>query len=295
MSAYIPTFKDGSVVGHFSNNNTYKSYSSSDHRYVNETGDVMQGTLDMNNNTIKNVPQPVTNTDVTNKGFCDQRYLNVSADKMIGTLDMNNQRLINIPNPVNENDASNKKYCDKLINRIKELEEKIKELEEKIKTTEKELEEKIKTTEKDVDNIKTISNVNYTQFGELKTSYQGLFLKFEKLPSLYSIDYDIQRKTLKTKIGSRNPMQVTSKTNAFDSYQIKFIDNAVILKAYFIYSDGYTIDECVEIEKIFGFRQTIEFRKENERDITISYSTTNKVTNLSLKIMLLRIIVLVSK
>ena len=136
----------------------------------------MQGTLDMNNNKIKNVPQPVNNTDVTNKGFCDQRYLNVSADKMMGTLDLNNQSLINIPNPVNENDASNKKYCDKLISRIKELEEKIKELEEKIKTTEKELEEKIKTTEKDVDNIKTISNVNYTQFGELKTSYQGLFL-----------------------------------------------------------------------------------------------------------------------
>ena len=47
------------------------------------------------------------------------------------------------------------------------------------------------------------------------------------------------------------------------------IFNYATFSAYFIYSDGYTIDVCVEIEKISGFQQTIEFRKENEMENTL--------------------------
>ena len=110
MSAYVPTFVDGSFIGTLTRSLT----NSNDYKYVNEYGDMMHGTLNMNNQRLINVSNPENNNDVTNKEFCDKSYMNVNGDKMYGTLDMNNHRLINVMKPENNNDVTNKQYCDNL-------------------------------------------------------------------------------------------------------------------------------------------------------------------------------------
>ena len=57
-------------------------------RYVNVSGDVMNGGLDMAENTITRLPAPSGTAQPTPKGYADDRYVNAGGDTMTGVLDM---------------------------------------------------------------------------------------------------------------------------------------------------------------------------------------------------------------
>ena len=101
-----------------------------DIHYVNQTGDTMQGDLDMNNNKLKNammenckcIPDMVTlmsDYSIVNKAYLDARlqgldaiYVNETGDTMEGDIDMGRHRLTNLKDPTNPADAANKRYVD---------------------------------------------------------------------------------------------------------------------------------------------------------------------------------------
>ena len=68
-------------------------------QYVNETGDVMRGNLDMNNYKIQNIPEPTNESDATNVSYCDKMYINAAGDKMLGDLDLCLNSIINVSAP----------------------------------------------------------------------------------------------------------------------------------------------------------------------------------------------------
>ena len=83
----------------------------------------MTGDLDVNNNKIINLANPVNNNDGVNKTYLVIRlntkvnsssmgnYLKKDGSvQMTGNLNMNNNTITNIANPVNDNDAVNKTY-----------------------------------------------------------------------------------------------------------------------------------------------------------------------------------------
>ena len=86
----------------------------------------MQGTLQMNNNRITNLPDPQLNDEAATKNYVVSliNYLpNLYLDrkgslKMIGNLQMNDNRITGLTNPPNSDDeATNKKYVDENISK----------------------------------------------------------------------------------------------------------------------------------------------------------------------------------
>ena len=80
--------------------------------------------INMNDNKIKNVGDPLAAKDASNKRYVDvvgSNYLKKDGtSSMGGNLKMEDHRIINLADPVNIQDAANKKYVD---NKIKESEE----------------------------------------------------------------------------------------------------------------------------------------------------------------------------
>jgi hypothetical protein len=86
-----------------------------DQRYVNITGDTMNGVLNMGNNNIINVVDPVNNQDAATKAYVDSgdtTKVSKSGDTMNGVLNMGNNNIINVVDPVNNQDAATKAYVD---------------------------------------------------------------------------------------------------------------------------------------------------------------------------------------
>ena len=80
--------------------------------------------INMNDNKIKNVGDPLSDKDASNKRYVDivgSNYLKKDGtSSMSGNLKMQDHRIIYLADPVNIQDAANKKYVD---NKIKESEE----------------------------------------------------------------------------------------------------------------------------------------------------------------------------
>ena len=85
-----------------------------DIHYVNQTGDTLQGDLDVSNNKIKNamledckcVPTLMDNYSLVYKAYLDARlkgldaiYVNETGDTMEGNIDMGRHKLTNLKNP----------------------------------------------------------------------------------------------------------------------------------------------------------------------------------------------------
>ena len=89
---------------------------------VSKAGDTMSGNLDMQQNTVTNVKDPVSDTDVVtlgyfnaNKGDTSGQYLPTAGGTMGGNIDMTGNKIVNVPNPSAGTDASNKQYVDNQI------------------------------------------------------------------------------------------------------------------------------------------------------------------------------------
>ena len=108
--------KDTGVSLTYINNNYIRS----------DGGNPVTGSIDMRDNTLYNVSDPVNPQDVATKEYTD----NITGVKWVkrkqdGTyaikkdLDMNEKRLMNIPPPVEDADAVNKIYADTLSDETK--------------------------------------------------------------------------------------------------------------------------------------------------------------------------------
>src|SRR5579872_4285585 len=87
---------------------------------VDIAGDKMTGNLDMNNNRLTNVGNPIDYHDSVTKHYFDlvidpinrnvKSKVNVEGDSMLGELDMNWYAVTNVKFPLNSCDAANKLY-----------------------------------------------------------------------------------------------------------------------------------------------------------------------------------------
>ena len=87
---------------------------------VDKAGDKMTGNLDMNNNRLTNIRNPVDNQDSVTKDYLDiitksinrsvQLKVNADGDSMRGNLDMDWHTVTNVKFPLNSCDAANKLY-----------------------------------------------------------------------------------------------------------------------------------------------------------------------------------------
>ena len=87
---------------------------------VDKAGDIMTGNLDMNNNRLINIENPIDNQDCVTKDYFDsitrpinrivQLKVNVDGDTMHGNLNMDWHTLSNVKFPLNSCDATNKLY-----------------------------------------------------------------------------------------------------------------------------------------------------------------------------------------
>ena len=89
---------------------------------VNKAGDTMAGNLDMQQNTVTNVKDPVSDSDVVtlgyfnaNKGDTSGKYLPTAGGTMGGNIDMTGNKIVNVSNPSSDTDVSNKQYVDNQI------------------------------------------------------------------------------------------------------------------------------------------------------------------------------------
>ena len=91
-----------------------------DDRFLNQNeADKLMFDLDVNNNTLKNLKEPVANKDAVTKSYCDSNkadltpYLKKDGSVLLtGNLDLNSNKIENLGNPINFADAVNKKYID---------------------------------------------------------------------------------------------------------------------------------------------------------------------------------------
>ena len=73
----------------------------------------MTGSLDMNNNTIVNLPLPSGNNQPVTLLYGDRSYLKRDgSNTMNNNLNMDNKKIINLSPPTDDKDAANKKYVD---------------------------------------------------------------------------------------------------------------------------------------------------------------------------------------
>ena len=75
---------------------------------ANKTGETFSGNINMDNNKIINIPDPVNDGDVVNKRTIIN-LANKTGETVSGDINMNNNKIINIPDPVEDGDVVNKK------------------------------------------------------------------------------------------------------------------------------------------------------------------------------------------
>lgn len=79
--------------------------------YLKLSGGQMSGTLDMHQNKIFDLKDPVQDNDAATKIYADTK-LAKSGGKMTGAIDLDGQKILNAPVPVNPGDVANKAYVD---------------------------------------------------------------------------------------------------------------------------------------------------------------------------------------
>ena len=73
-----------------------------------DNGDKMEVNLNMNNNNIYNLADPITGTDALNLNFGKKKYLKVDGtNQMKGNLDMDNTQIKNLAHGAEDGDAVN--------------------------------------------------------------------------------------------------------------------------------------------------------------------------------------------
>ena len=88
-------------------------------------GGRMNQAIDMNGNSIDNLPLPTTNDHACNKEYVDNKMNHLPSlfvdrqgkSKMLGNLNMNNHLIQNVKDPDNTDDCANKKYVDSQISK----------------------------------------------------------------------------------------------------------------------------------------------------------------------------------
>ena len=71
MSSRIAVDLFGSSITSNSSNGSGISYSYANQQFVNQSGDILEGDLDINNKKVLNVPNPINNQDCVNKQYSD--------------------------------------------------------------------------------------------------------------------------------------------------------------------------------------------------------------------------------
>ena len=84
-------------------------------KFLNVSGDVMNGDLNMQGNKIINLPEPTEETEPCSKKFCEANFLSLTGNAMKGDLNMQRNKIINLPEPTSSAEACTKKYCDDLL------------------------------------------------------------------------------------------------------------------------------------------------------------------------------------
>src|ERR1041384_4341736 len=100
---------------------------------LNKSGDTIEGELNMNNNKIVNLSNPLSDSDVANKQYVDNKIeesenditemlngkVNTNGDVMFGDLDMHGNRITRLEDPIHNLHAANKIYVDEAIRVLK--------------------------------------------------------------------------------------------------------------------------------------------------------------------------------
>ena len=71
---------------------------------------ILNDSIDINKSKIKNVGDPVEETDAVNKKYVDDNKSSFSS--ITSNLDMKNKKIINLSAPTDDNDSVTKVYCD---------------------------------------------------------------------------------------------------------------------------------------------------------------------------------------
>ena len=83
--------------------------------FLSKKGGKMEGSIDMQNNRIFNVPTPAGDTDVTNRKYVDDKtgnYLPLAGGTMSGAVNMGGNKIANVATPEADADVATKKYVD---------------------------------------------------------------------------------------------------------------------------------------------------------------------------------------
>ena len=83
--------------------------------FLSKKGGKMEGSIDMQNNRIFNVPTPAGDTDVTNRKYVDDKtgnYLPLAGGTMTGAVNMGGNKIANVATPEADADVATKKYVD---------------------------------------------------------------------------------------------------------------------------------------------------------------------------------------
>ena len=73
--------------------------------------------LNMNQQSISNLPKPVESHDAVRKSYVDDFFINGASNQ----ISMNNFKIINLAEPTEQKDAATKNYVDQLFNRLREI------------------------------------------------------------------------------------------------------------------------------------------------------------------------------
>ena len=79
---------------------------------ISNTGCTMQGSINMNNNKIINLPDPQRGNEPATKQYGDRTYLTDAGFVMSDNIGMGGHTVTNLGTPTNNTDAATKKYVD---------------------------------------------------------------------------------------------------------------------------------------------------------------------------------------
>ncbi len=109
-STYAPT--DGGTDASYTKSESDTKYA----RKGSSSGFTMTGDIDMGDNKILKLADPITFKSATNKEYVDNNFLSKHGRLILGNIAMSGQSITNLnPTPQNNNDAVTKSYVDNAI------------------------------------------------------------------------------------------------------------------------------------------------------------------------------------
>ena len=90
-------------------------------KYVNQSGDFMEGDLNMNHFKIINLPEPVGSSEAVNKEYCDNLVENCvlkNSPVISASFNANSNRIYNLGSCTMDDDCCSKGYCDQKVSNI---------------------------------------------------------------------------------------------------------------------------------------------------------------------------------